>query len=94
MAEEVDDDEPLPEDLAESCGEFLSAWAAIQSHRVAGWLLLTGRRRARLSEAFFEALQVLDGFDPPAVPYAAAERGAFWTGFYHRKAGVTDAPQA
>jgi len=37
---------------------------------------------------------LLDGFDPPAVPYAAAERGAFWTGFYHRKAGVTDAPQA
>lgn len=58
---EAAESEALAVELADSCGEFLEAWSIIQTHRVAGWLLLTGRRRARLSEAFVEAVQVLDG---------------------------------
>lgn len=50
----------LPEDLAESVGEFLQAWSLIQRHKVSGWLLLTNRSRGNLSPVFAEAMAVFD----------------------------------
>lgn len=59
---QVDPDEEASEDLpaqvAKCVGEFVDAWSLIQQYKVAGWLLLTGRRRSRLSESFLEALKV------------------------------------